>query len=134
MPYAWFVISWWHEMLQFSDPLKSCVFFIYKMGITTYASTSSIVEGVRWDTTNISGKLKKTKRYLKRKSPNLILKFCKAYFPVIEWKNVSTSANIDSSIYLVKKLGMLKLIYTDFMLHSNSSVLICIIMSFYYKI
>ena len=60
------------EMLQFSASLKSSV-FIYKMDTITLALTSSIVDEIKWDDPNISGKLKeKKKENLKSNSPNLI--------------------------------------------------------------
>ena len=108
---------WWScEMLQFSASLKSSVVFIYKMDIITLALTSSIVDEIKWDDPNRSGKLKK-KDNLKTNSPSLITKFYKTHYQVM--KSVSTFANTDNDIYLGGKLGTLKLIYTNFMLHSS---------------
>lgn len=109
-------ISWSCEMLQFSASLKSSIVFIYKMDTITLALTSSIVE-INWDDPNISGKLKKKKDNLKSNSPRLIPMFYKTHYQVV--KNVSTFANTDNDIYLGGKIGTLKLIYTNFMLHSS---------------
>lgn len=110
-------ISWSCEMLQFSASLKSSVVFIYKMDTITLALTSSIVDEIKWDDPNISGKLKKKKDNLKSNSPNLIPKFYKTHYQVI--KSVSTFANIDNDIYFGGKMGTLRLIYTNFILHSS---------------
>lgn len=60
---------------------------------------------------------KKKKDNLKSNSPRLISMFYKTHYQVM--KNVSTFANTDNDIYLGGKIGTLKLIYTNFMLHSS---------------
>ena len=59
----------------------------------------------------------KKKDNLKSNSPSLITKFYKTHYQGM--KSVSTFANTDNDIYLGGKLGTLKLIYTNFMLHSS---------------
>lgn len=81
--------------------------------------------------TNIFGKLKK-KLILKAKLTQSYTQVFKTYWQATQ--NVSTSVNTDDSIYFGKKLGVLKLIYINFMLHSSCSNVLLYIIRHYFII